>query len=462
MALRSAVRSLGQWSRAAGQQQWADSIAGALAPAKAQAQALCTQSTAAAAASAWQRATGRHLPGAAATLARGSSRCCSMGAAEGAAVVGLRSYSSSTRETLQQAAHRIKSAAASSADALKAAGRVAGRAPGALYQVLPASAKQLVKATQTPGAVNRVISLQLTAFWQNHNKAIVGTGAALLCYLLWRAMYRTSQAFISLSETAAASGFLALAAAAVAFGYLYLRRRFTVDSKSVYRQAMYRLNTHPGLLEVMGAPLAGSPVQASVLTGGTIRFKGLRPKLQSKRIQMIFPLKGSERRGLVSLEAKKRHGQLRFKLLAVDVPSVSGGEQRIFLEGGPGLYERGGVLDVLRDPFIKALSMEDVFMAEDEAEDAEEWRQADAAAAAQQAKAAARAPKPLDQGGGMYFHERVWLGARRAWAKLIPKQQKVETALAPVGGAAETAAQAAPVASLTPAAQEPAPAARTA
>jgi hypothetical protein len=34
MALRSAVRSLGQWSRAAGQQQWADSIAGALAPAK--------------------------------------------------------------------------------------------------------------------------------------------------------------------------------------------------------------------------------------------------------------------------------------------------------------------------------------------------------------------------------------------------------------------------------------------
>ena len=40
-------------------------------------------------------------------------------------------------------------------------------------------------------------------------------------------------------------------------------------------------------LQVMGAPLAGSPVQASVLTGGGIRFKGLRPKLQSKRLQMI-------------------------------------------------------------------------------------------------------------------------------------------------------------------------------
>ena len=39
--------------------------------------------------------------------------------------------------------------------------------------------------------------------------------------------------------------------------------------------------------QVMGAPLVGSPVQASVLTGGNIRFKGLRPRLQSKRLQMI-------------------------------------------------------------------------------------------------------------------------------------------------------------------------------
>lgn len=46
-------------------------------------------------------------------------------------------------------------------------------------------------------------------------------------------------------------------------------------------------------------------------------------------------------------------GHLHFKLLAVDVPSVAGGEQRIFLEGGPSLYERGGVLQVLRDPFVR-------------------------------------------------------------------------------------------------------------
>ena len=51
--------------------------------------------------------------------------------------------------------------------------------------------------------------------------------------------------------------------------------------------------------------MAGSNVRASVVTGGGLRMKGLQPKLRSRRVQMIFPLTGSERRGLVSLEAKK-------------------------------------------------------------------------------------------------------------------------------------------------------------
>lgn len=58
-------------------------------------------------------------------------------------------------------------------------------------------------------------------------------------------------------------------------------------------------------LQVMGAPVAGSNVRASVVTGGGLRMKGLHPKLRSRRVQMIFPLTGAERRGLVSLEAKK-------------------------------------------------------------------------------------------------------------------------------------------------------------
>lgn len=56
----------------------------------------------------------------------------------------------------------------------------------------------------------------------------------------------------------------------------------------------------------MGAPVVGSELRAFIITGGGIRFKNMAFKRRSKRVQMIFPLKGADRRGLVSLEAKKR------------------------------------------------------------------------------------------------------------------------------------------------------------
>ena len=60
------------------------------------------------------------------------------------------------------------------------------------------------------------------------------------------------------------------------------------------------------LVQVMGAPLAGSPVRATVTGGGGLRLKGLQPRWRSRRLYMLFPLRGTERRGIVSLEAKKR------------------------------------------------------------------------------------------------------------------------------------------------------------
>ena len=42
----------------------------------------------------------------------------------------------------------------------------------------------------------------------------------------------------------------ALAAAIVAFTFLYFRRQYTISPEAVYRQAMIRLNTSPGVLEV--------------------------------------------------------------------------------------------------------------------------------------------------------------------------------------------------------------------
>ena len=56
----------------------------------------------------------------------------------------------------------------------------------------------------------------------------------------------------------------------------------------------------------MGPPLAGSDVRAYVVTGGGLRLRGWLPRYRSRRVQMIFPLRGTEKRGLVSLEAKRR------------------------------------------------------------------------------------------------------------------------------------------------------------
>ena len=50
-------------------------------------------------------------------------------------------------------------------------------------------------------------------------------------------------------------------------------------------------------------------------------------------------------------------GRYGFKLLAVDVPTAAGKEQRLFLDGDDKLYTRGGVMSELRDPFLRVRSL---------------------------------------------------------------------------------------------------------
>ena len=46
-------------------------------------------------------------------------------------------------------------------------------------------------------------------------------------------------------------------------------------------------------------------------------------------------------------------GRYSFKLLAVDVPTAAGVEQRLFVDGDDKLYTRGGVMSELQDPFLR-------------------------------------------------------------------------------------------------------------
>jgi hypothetical protein len=45
--------------------------------------------------------------------------------------------------------------------------------------------KQWVDAAQSPGTLNRVLSLQLEAFWQQHGNTVMVAGALAVAYAIW-------------------------------------------------------------------------------------------------------------------------------------------------------------------------------------------------------------------------------------------------------------------------------------
>ncbi|KAG6518529.1 uncharacterized protein LOC122056593 [Zingiber officinale] len=226
------------------------------------------------------------------------------------------------------------------------------------------------------------VRLQMEAFWRRNYLVIVGAGAVAVCIALWRIMFGVASTFIGLSEGMAKYGFLALATAIVAFMGMYFRARFTINPDKVYRIAMRKLNTSAETLEVMGAPLAGTDVRAYVMSGGQPKLTNFKLKLGNKRCFLIFPIRGSERRGLVSVEVKKKQGQYDMKLLAVDIPMASGPDQRLFLVGDEQEYKvGGGLISELREPIVKAMAaekeFEDLDQEEEKADEIRELQEAE-------------------------------------------------------------------------------------
>ncbi|GLC47165.1 hypothetical protein PLESTB_001387900 [Pleodorina starrii] len=276
--------------------------------------------------------------------------------------------------------------------------RMASQAPGGTAATATGSGSRSL-LSRFRGRLGEAARLHLAAAWQTYGTAVYGGAALAAVFVLWRLMRSTTNMFIAVNDKMAEYGIMALAASLVLLAVLYMRWRTAVSPAAVYRQAMVQLNTSPGVLEVMGAPLVGSQVRAYVVTGGGLYLsKKFRIKLRSRRIQMMFPLSGPERKGLVSLEAKRKHGRYAWKLLAVDLgpelqqalphggstglsaapppkrPSSSSlatdqEQPRVYVVGDLAAYTRGGVLGELRAPFLKALSNSRYYEVEDELED---------------------------------------------------------------------------------------------
>ncbi|KAL2227315.1 uncharacterized protein LOC105160777 [Sesamum indicum] len=221
------------------------------------------------------------------------------------------------------------------------------------------------------GRYKEGVGLQIEAFWMRNHLVMLGAGGFVVCILQWRFLFGIASTFVGFSEGMAEYGFLALSSAIVAFTGLYLHAKFTINPDKVYRMAMRKLNTSASVLEVMGAPLTGTDLRAYVMSEGGISLQNFKPRLRSKRCFLIFPVQGSERKGLVSVEVKKKKGQYDIRLLAVDIPMVSGPDQRLFLIGDNEEYKiGGGLISELRNPVVKALGAAKELEARDDKEDA--------------------------------------------------------------------------------------------
>ncbi|KAI3427804.1 uncharacterized protein J3R85_009022 [Psidium guajava] len=233
--------------------------------------------------------------------------------------------------------------------------------------------KPAMSVLSTFSKYREALGLQIESFLRSNYLFLVGAVAVLVCALLWRIMFGIANTFVGISEGMAKYGFLALSSAIVAFAGLYLRSRLTINPDRIYRMAMRKLNTHAGILEVMGAPLTGSDLRAYVMSGGGVTFKKFKPRLRGKRCFLLFPIRGSERKGLVSVEVKKKKGQYDVKLLAVDVPMLAGPDQRLYLIGDEEEYKVGdGLISELRDPVLKAMAATKEFDHLDEIEEEED------------------------------------------------------------------------------------------
>ena len=246
----------------------------------------------------------------------------------------------------------------------------------------------------------------------------------------------SSSAPATASSELAALGF---AAAFVLAGSSALKRRTRVDVDSAHATLLRRVGKHAGLREVLGSPIVGARGNARValVTGGewrrdfqteTERRTGLKNAFRKKwrwrdeRAHVAFPIAGSRARGMVAAEIVKRAGYPpAFELVAVDVEAENGRDaHRVYLAGGLRERERAdAVVAALRAPLGVALDEAYDALRAGDARRAEETRNEAAAAAA-----AARVPKPLDEGGGMWPAERamdtaasIAHGARRLWGR---------------------------------------------
>ncbi|GBF95546.1 hypothetical protein Rsub_08527 [Raphidocelis subcapitata] len=213
------------------------------------------------------------------------------------------------------------------ASAARAAGPAAIALAAAWGARLRKEAKRVADHAHRTSA-GQAAALQGAALWQAHSGKITAAAALGAAYLLYCLALPAAGLLTDAPERhplAARAAAAAACAAVVAGGAAWARARGAVRADRVYRLAMLKLNADPGVLEVMGAPLAGSPVRAEITSGGGVYLRdALWPRRRPRRLQMAFRVAGPARDGTAFVTVRRVKGKYDFKLLAVELDGVGG------------------------------------------------------------------------------------------------------------------------------------------
>ena len=313
---------------------------------------------------------------------------------------------------LRDAARSRLDAARAAPHALREAAR--SRARANLASLLGPRAAQIVMSRGVdlnPANHARRAAVAARAFAFRHRTpiAVVFGGAATIA--TWHSSLYAIDFFArgAPRDPAVELATLGLSITFVTLGSRSLRRRAFADPDVVHAAIVRRVENHAGLREVLGAPLRAPSSVVAATSGGEWIWRrrdelACWPRWRAHKIHLAFPLVGTKKTGMVTVEANKVRTGYAYKTIVVDVAANDGGEHRVHLAGGATRRAAAEAIGPsLRAPLEAMLS--EAYERERAREEEEE-----AAAARRAAEDAAEASRPgsLDRGGGMTSAERAW------------------------------------------------------
>ena len=182
--------------------------------------------------------------------------------------------------------------------------------------------------------------VQAALHWARQNSSVVLVlgGASLVMYGFYHFSFHIMHFFLNVHPkdifTMGFAGGMVAAVLILGAG-VYANGRMMTTADGVYHAAIAELRKNDAVKKALGGPKGGGwrpsgfrgyKIESlkDAIQGSDRRQRSTFLEAPSRRVQMIFLVKGMERNGMVSLQAFKREGEYRFELLTLDLKATPG------------------------------------------------------------------------------------------------------------------------------------------